>query len=276
MSALAPQAAQKRTFPNCRFVPEAVIPAPCIVRSTRCTRAVVARRWKAHVPGRRHGSNLILKKLIFHPVLTHASRRAHHVRVAHRKNVGRKSSHEGLVSHRSAVRSRDLRNDPHLSASNATWCRTERRSSASCHLPACSCDGAAGGKTRISVRATCLPPRLLNPVRTPTPLQRSASRFGGRFDPAEWRTAAEQSDHWKRTLRPRHERPRSRRPAEERYELAPLHVWMAPAWQEIIWRAAQRSLAVMCPACWCSPAGLLALMGCANRVLIIRTGSMSR
>src|SRR6516165_912485 len=59
------------------------------------------------------------------PVLTHASRRAHHVRVAHRKNVGRKS-YEGLASHRSAVRSRDLRNDPHLSASNATWCRTER------------------------------------------------------------------------------------------------------------------------------------------------------
>src|SRR5215471_14521347 len=59
-------------------------------------------------------------------------------------------------------------------------------------------------------------------------------------------------------------------------ELAPFHVWMAPAWQEIIWRAAQRSLAVMCPACWCSPGGLLALMGSANRVLIIRTGSMSR
>src|SRR5262245_3968593 len=57
-----------------------------------------------------------------------------------------------------------------------------------------------------------------------------------------------------------------RRAAEQRYELAPLHVWMAPAWQEIIWRAAQRSLAVMCPACWCSPGGLLALMGCANRV----------
>src|SRR5262249_49497042 len=29
-------------------------------------------------------------------------------------------------------------------------------------------------------------------------------------------------------------------------------------------------------ACWCSPGGLLALMGCANRVLIIQTGSMSR
>src|SRR5262245_46620218 len=77
-------------------------------------------------------------------------------------------------------------------------------------------------------------------------------------------------------LRMRRERPHRCRAAEERDELAPLHVWMAPAWQEIIWRAAQRSLAVMCPACWCSPGGLLALMGSANRVLIIRTGSMSR
>ena len=50
-------------------------------------------------------------------------------------------------------------------------------------------------------------------------------------------------------LRARRERPRRRRAAEQRDELAPLHVWMAPAWQEIIWRAAQRSLAVMCPAC---------------------------
>src|SRR5215470_3339227 len=63
---------------------------------------------------------------------------------------------------------------------------------------------------------------------------------------------------------------------DKRDELAAPHVWMAPAWQEIIWRAAQRSLAVMCPACWCSPGGLLALMGYANRVLIIRTGSMSQ
>jgi hypothetical protein len=31
--------------------------------------------------------------------------------------------------------------------------------------------------------------------------------------------------------------------------LLAFHVWMATAWQEIIWRAAQRSLAVMCPAC---------------------------
>src|SRR5262249_3503545 len=77
-------------------------------------------------------------------------------------------------------------------------------------------------------------------------------------------------------LRAPRERPRRRRAADERDERAPFHVWMAPAWQEVIGRAAQRSLAVMCPACWCSPGGLLALMGCANRVLIIQTGSMSR
>ena len=77
-------------------------------------------------------------------------------------------------------------------------------------------------------------------------------------------------------LRARRERPRGCRAAEERDERAPLHVWMAPAWQEIIWRAAQRSLAVMCPACWCSPGGLLALMESANRGLITRAGSMSQ
>src|SRR5262249_16671592 len=76
-------------------------------------------------------------------------------------------------------------------------------------------------------------------------------------------------------LRSRRERP-CRSAAEQRDELAALHGGMAPAWQEIIWRAAQGSLAGMCPACWGSPGGLLALMGCANRVLIIQTGSMSR
>jgi hypothetical protein len=54
---------------------------------------------------------------------------------------------------------------------------------------------------------------------------------------------------WRDLLRTRHERPRRRSAAEEGVELAaPNHVWMAPAWQEIIWRAVQRSLAVMCPA----------------------------
>src|SRR5262249_33510362 len=119
-------------------------------------------------------------------------------------------------------------------------------------------------------------------------------RHGATLDPAEFaqslnkggcpctpgrRTARskEPNDrHLRWLLRPCRERPRGCRAAEKRDELAPLHVWMAPAWQEIIWRAAQRSLAVMCPACWCSPGGLLALMGSANRVLIIRTGSMSR
>jgi hypothetical protein len=54
------------------------------------------------------------------------------------------------------------------------------------------------------------------------------------------------------------------------------HVWMAPAWQEKTKRAAQKSLAVMCPACSRSPDGLLALMESANRGLITRAGSMSQ
>src|SRR6266516_2947963 len=75
--------------------------------------------------------------------------------------VGGESSHEGLVSHRSAVRSRDLRNDPDLSASNAAWSRTERRWGEGHHLRARPPSPAAGGKTRVSARATCSPTRLL-------------------------------------------------------------------------------------------------------------------
>ncbi len=71
------------------------------------------------------------------------------------------------------------------------------------------------------------------------------------------------------------ERPRSRA-AEQRDELAAPHVWMAPAWQEEMQRAAQKSLAVMCPACSRSLDGLLALMESANRGLITRAGSMSQ
>jgi hypothetical protein len=77
-------------------------------------------------------------------------------------------------------------------------------------------------------------------------------------------------------LRTRRERPGRRRAAEQRDERAALHVWMAPAWQEEMQRAAQKSLAVMCPACSRSPEGLLALMESANRGLIIRAGSMSQ
>jgi hypothetical protein len=95
------------------------------------------------------------------PLLTHASRRALDVRVAHRKHRKEEYSHEGLVSHRSAVRSRDLRNDPDLSASNATWSRTERRWSEGHHLWARPSGPAAGGKTRVSTRATGCPSRLL-------------------------------------------------------------------------------------------------------------------
>src|SRR5262249_21187248 len=91
------------------------------------------------------------------------------------------------------------------------------------------------------------------------------------------RQTAEEADHGhRRLLRARRERQR-RRAAEERDEMAAAHhVWMAAAWQEIIWRAAQRSLAVMCPACSRSPDGLLALMESANRGLITRAGSMSQ
>jgi hypothetical protein len=49
-------------------------------------------------------------------------------------------------------------------------------------------------------------------------------------------------------LRPSRKRLRHRRAAQQLDELAAFHVWMAPAWQEITSRAAQESLAVMCPA----------------------------
>jgi hypothetical protein len=73
----------------------------------------------------------------------------------------KEKNYEDMVSHQSAVRSRDLRNDPDLSASNATWCRTERRWGEGHHLRARPSSPAAGGKTRVSTRATCCPSRLL-------------------------------------------------------------------------------------------------------------------
>ena len=130
--------------------------------------------------------------------------------------------------------------------------------------------------------------RSLCPLRPPI-LQRD----GATLDPAEFAQPLHQGGdplaldrrscgtqvtdgrHFRRLLRPRHDRP-SHRAAEQRDELAPLHVWMAPAWQEKIERAAQKSLAVMCPACSRSLDGLLALMESANRGLITRAGSMSQ
>jgi hypothetical protein len=49
-------------------------------------------------------------------------------------------------------------------------------------------------------------------------------------------------------LSARRERPRRGRAAKQSDARAAVHVWMAPAWQEITSRAAQKSLAVMCPA----------------------------
>src|SRR6516162_2897523 len=46
------------------------------------------------------------------------------------------SSHEGFVSHRSAVHGRDPRDHSDLTANNAAWCRAERRSGAGADLRA--------------------------------------------------------------------------------------------------------------------------------------------
>src|SRR5262245_16424306 len=47
------------------------------------------------------------------------------------------------------------------------------------------------------------------------------------------RCGVKETDHrHRRLLRPRCERPRHRRATNKRDELAALHVWMAPAWQE--------------------------------------------
>jgi hypothetical protein len=81
--------------------------------------------------------------------------------------------------------------------------------------------------------------------------------------------------HSFRLLRRRHGWPHHCK-SKSRDELAAFHVWMAPAWQEIILRAALRSLAVMCPAFGCSPTRLLALMESANRRLVTRSPRRQR
>src|SRR5258708_31326362 len=82
----------------------------------------------------------------------------------------KEKNYEDMVSHRSAVRGRDLRDGTDFTASNVTRCRAERRSSASCHVSACPCDGAAGGETRGTARAAGGPSALLILVHTQTPL----------------------------------------------------------------------------------------------------------
>jgi hypothetical protein len=77
-------------------------------------------------------------------------------------------------------------------------------------------------------------------------LAKSAQPLGNHFGRSDLKKS---DDRHRWLLAARRERPRGCRTAEQRDELAPPHVWMAPAWQEIFERAAQRSLAVMCPAC---------------------------
>ena len=73
-------------------------------------------------------------------------------------------------------------------------------------------------------------PNRANPCRNaPTRLKFRIVRRGGQ----KYSDAA----HAFALLRTGCNRPR-RRTTEQRDELAPVHVWRAPAWQEIIWRAA--------------------------------------
>jgi hypothetical protein len=113
--------------------------------------------------------------------------------------------------------------------------------------------------------------QLLNPTNGVLNLEGSVRPPGE----VGWKPAGIPDHRHCRLLRARCERPR-RRAAEKRDERAAFHVWMAPAWQEKMQRAAQKSPAVMCPACSRSPDGLLALMESANRSLITRAGSMSQ
>jgi hypothetical protein len=66
-----------------------------------------------------------------------------------------------FVSRRSAVRGRDFRDHPDLAASDAARCRAECRSGTGHHLRALPPGSPAGVQTRVSLRPTRLPPRLL-------------------------------------------------------------------------------------------------------------------
>ena len=60
-------------------------------------------------------------------------------------------------------------------------------------------------------------------------LSKSRNQMDARLE----RAIMKESNHrHRRLLRPRRERPRGCRAAEQRDELAAVHVWMAPAWQE--------------------------------------------
>src|SRR5258708_35816856 len=73
----------------------------------------------------------------------------------------KEKNYEDMVSRRSAVRCNDLCDGTDFTAGDATRCRAERRSSASCHVSACPWYGGPWGKTRVPTKATRSPPRLL-------------------------------------------------------------------------------------------------------------------
>src|SRR5262245_9949578 len=109
-----------------------------------------------------------------------------------------------------------------------------------------------GGNLSETLAAALRPANLNRDVATfhPTEFAQPLHECGEPLALDQGRGGAQESDgrQLARLLRARRERPRGRA-ADERDERTPVHGWMAPAWQEIIWRAAQRSPAVMCPAC---------------------------
>jgi hypothetical protein len=101
-------------------------------------------------------------------------------------------------------------------------------------LRAAACDSPKRNPARIPNGAGSREPSCTGLGATVGGLHLGNTWAGQRFLGGHGRRrAAEEPDHrHRRVLRLRHERPRRRCTAEQRDELAALHVWMAPAWQE--------------------------------------------
>src|SRR5262249_53923590 len=89
------------------------------------------------------------------------------------------SSHEGLVSHRSAVRGRDFRNDPDLTASDAAWCRAEGQSGTG-RSRALAPSLPAGVQACLSPRLLWLSLLLISPRKGASDRGQLAPAGGGR------------------------------------------------------------------------------------------------
>jgi hypothetical protein len=93
-----------------------------------------------------------------------------------------------------------------------------------------------GGDLGEALAASLCPANLDRDIATvdPTKFAQPLNESGKQLAAARRRGRAQEPNgrQLAHLLRARHERPRGSRAAEQRDELAPLHVWMAPAWQE--------------------------------------------